>query len=272
MPLKKERMIKITINGKKYKGVYRWEEMTLGQFCDLAAMPFPEGYEALIIADGSYSPENKEQYIQEYLKATDKQLNVLFPAYYRKVIGILTNIPDSVIINPEKVNELYEFHFKPFILSLIYHAPVIYFMGQIQRYTPPDIKRFRIGLNSFRLPEVIRVMDQLIPLQKEPIITYTEACDLISGNRITKDDVKRLALFMSIYCRKQWESYKEERSLARQDLFMKAPMSAVWVVFFYTVRRLKGSGQITRCFGGLPKQMAESVSEVRTFSGLVHVD
>jgi hypothetical protein len=257
-------MIRITINKKRFFGVYSWEEMTLQRFCDLASIPMPDGYEGYIIADGKFSTENIDEYIHAVEKITDKQLKEDFPAYYRKVILCLSDIPES-LLSDELVNDLYEWHFKPFVLSLIYNTPVIHFCGQVQQYQPETVKWFRVGLNWFKLPETVRVMDQDIPLANEPIISYSEASDIFRGMRISSGDVKRLSLFMAIYCRKRGEKYSERNALERQPLMMRVPMSIVWSVFFYTLRRLPGSLTTIRLFGRLPKQIHEVRERVRAW-------
>lgn len=266
-------MIKITLNKKTYKGAYRWDDITLRKFCDLAAIKMPEGYEAYILADGKFDVENIDQYIEAVSKITDNQVNEDFPAYYRKVIECLTNIPYKKIalMSTEEVNDLYEYYFKPFVISLLYHTPVIHFMGQIKQYEPELVKKIRIGLRIFRLPESVNIMDQDIPLANEPIITYSEASDIFKGMKVSRDDVKRLALFMAIYCRKKGEQYNERKTLERQELFMKVPMSIVWSVFFYTIQRLPDSSLTIRLFGRLPKSLTEVVSGVRTYQSLVAV-
>lgn len=267
-------MIIIRIGKRKYKGVYRWEDVTLQMFCDLAAIPMPEGYEDYILADGKFSVESIDEYVQAVSMITSDQIEVTFPAYFRKVIGCLTNIPEKVIegLPVERVNDLYEVYFKPFVLSLVYNTPVIHFMGEVAAYQPEQVEKFRLGLRTFYLPQSIRVMDQEIPLMREPIITYTEASDIFRGMKVSKDDVKKLALFMAIYCRKKREKYDERKALNRQDLFMKARMSVVWGVFFCTLRRLPDSSMITLLFGRLPRQIREVVHQARTYKdmALVH--
>lgn len=263
-------MIGITIGKKKYKGIYRWDEMTLQKFCDLAAIPMPEGYENYIIADGKFSSEHIDKYIEEVSKITDEQLNVTFPAYYRKVIACLTDIPPKQVMSlaDDKANELYDSHFKPFVISLVYHTPVIHCMAQIRQYEPARIKRFRLGFSYYYLPETVTVMDQIVPLAKEPIITYTEASDIFKGMKVSKEDVNRLALFMAIYCRKKGERYDEQKALIRKDLFMKAPMSVVWSVFFYTVRRLPDYSMTIQLFGKLQRTIQETVRQVRNYKSM----
>lgn len=263
-------MISIRIGKKKFKGVYRWEDITLQRFCNLAAIPMPEGYEAYILADGKFSTDDLTPYLEAVSKITDKQIKEDFPVYYRRVIECLANIPYKKIalLSSEQAGDLYDYYFKPFVLSLLYHAPVIHFMGQIKQYEPPYIKKIRIGLNIFRLPGTVNIMDQDIPLANEPIISYSEASDIFRGMKVSRDDVKRLALFMAIYCRKKGEKYNEKKALRRQELFMKAPMSVVWSVFFYTARRLKESSEIIQLFSRLPKSIKEVKDLVRDYKDM----
>jgi len=258
-------MITIKINRRKYRGVYSWKDITLKQFCALAAIPMPEGYEAYIIADGKFTVENIKEYAEEVSKLTDKQIHEEFPAYYREVITCLSNIPASVVLTGEQVHELYDFYFKPFVASLIYHIPVISFMGKLRKYQPENIKEFRIGLRRYYLPETVRIMEQDIPLKKETIVAYSEASDIFRGIKISRDDVNRLVYFMAIYCRRRKEKYDEKMVLRRKDLFMRVSMSTVWTVFFYTLRQLPDYSTAIRLFGSLPKTLQETVSAARTY-------
>jgi len=267
-------MITIRVGKKKYKGVYNWNDISLRQFCDLAAIEIPASYEAYILADGKFDHERKDsidQYLDAVLKLTDTDINEVFPGYFRKVIRVLSSIPDKVLTN-EIVNDIYDSYFKPFVLSLIYHTPVIHFMGQIKAYEPDSITKFKIGIKTFYVPETVNIMGQDIPLANEPVISYSEASDIFRGMKVSKDDVNRLALFMAIYCRAKRERYNESNVLKRKELFMKAPMSVVWQVFFYTSRRLSESRQTILLFGGLGKQIHEVVNQARTYRSLVAVD
>lgn len=262
-------MIKITIPGirRRFKGVYRWEDITLARFCNLAAIPIPEAYEAFVTADAKY--ETVDQFIADVSKITAEQ-RAGFPAYYRKVVLCLTNIPKRILdrVGDDEIRDLYYSYFRPFVLSLIYHAPVISFLGEIQSYTPPSIKRIRVGWQLFRLPQSINLQGDIIPLAKEPVMSYLEASDVFKDMRVSRDDVRRLALFMAIYCRKWYDKYSDDLVLRRQTLFMKAPMSAVWSVFFYTVRRLPGSIRAIRLFGGLQKTAEETIQAAQTFRSM----
>jgi len=270
-------MIIIKINNKKYRGVYSWDDITLHQFCELASIEMPESYKSFIEADIQYDDKNTDsinKYVDLVLNISKEDLNEHFPKYYQKVIGVLTNIPEKMIMSlpTDKINEIYEYYFKPFIVSLIYHKPMVHIMGQLQDYEPENITEFfMIGLRRFYLPKTVNIMGQDIPLREEPIVTYTEASDILKDIKMTKDDITRLAYFMAIYCRKKGERYNEKKVMKRQELFMKAPMSVVWTVFFYTLRRLSSSIQAIRLFGGLPKTVKEIVEQARTYKDLAAV-
>lgn len=264
-------MIRITINGKKYKGIYSWGDMSLQMFCDLASIPIPEGYKEFILADGKFNQDNQatvDSYIEIAAKIKESQLDKEFPAYYRKVINCLTDIPESVTIPADNLEYLYELYFKPFVISLIYHTPFIHFHGQLKNYEPMLMRSFEVSNERFYLPEVVNILGQDVPLANESILSFTEASDIFRGMKLSKDDIHKLALFMAIYCRKKGEQYDEKKVLERKDLFMKAQMSVVWSVFFCIMRRLPDYMNITLLFGGLPKTTRESVLEVQTLQSM----
>ena len=261
-------MITIKIGKKKHRIIYSWELMTLQDFCNLASIPIPSGYESFIKADGSFTPETIDKYIEDMAAITDEQMNVEFPAYYRKVITCLTDIPESTPLTKEQIDNIY-FYIKPFVVALIYHVPVVNFYGSLKEYSPDRLKNsFEIAGETYYLPESVQILDELIPLAKEQMITYCEAGDLFKGMRISREDVNRLALFMSIYCRKKGEEYTEALALERKDLMLQAPMSIVWAVFFCIVTRLKGSTETIRLFGKYPRTMEENVSEARAYKSM----
>jgi len=270
-------MIKIEIGKRKYRGVYSWNDMTLKSFCDLADIEIPPRYEEFVIIDSKYNPDDKENinsYIDFVSGLTTEELEKTFPDYFRKVIKTLTNIPEEKIseLTPDNIRELYEYYFKPFVLSLLLHEPLIHIMGQIRSYEPFIGRSFRLRLRRFYLPEVVNIMGQDIPLRNEPAISYLEASEIFRGVHMSRGNLRNLAMFMGIYCRKGWEKYNEKRVLKRQKLFMKAPMSVVWSVFFYTLQRLPDSTKSIQLFGSLPKQINELTKLVRTYKSLAVLD
>jgi len=267
-------MIIIKVNKKKYKGIYGWDNISLRLFSELAMIEMPPKYEAFILAKGEIDPKDKgsvDNFIRVASEITDKELNNDFPAYYRKVIGYLTNIPGDVLneASNEDITNLYGKYFEQFVTSLIYHVPVDQLYGKIVEYIPPYPSSFRVGLKKFYLPRTVRIMDQDIPLADEPVVSYTEASDIFRNMKISKDDVKRLALFMAIYCRRRNETYDEGKVLKRSELFMDVKMSIVWSVFFYTVRRMPDAALIIRLFGDLPRPVREIVSQARIYKSSV---
>lgn len=267
-------MIKIRIGKKRYKGVYRWEDIPLKTFCDLATIEMPDGYEDYILIDGNFESEDTAKYVEAVSSLTPEQLTKSFPAYYRQVIECLTNIPKKVIdtLSRERVEHLYEYYFKPFVLSILYHAPVIHLMGNVVNYIPPDVKSFKVGLKRYWVPLTVNILGQEIPLAQESIITYTEASDVFRGMKVSRYDVQRLALFMAIYCRRFGKKYNDGEALENQDTMMKVPMSIVWSVFFYTVQRLSDSELIIQLFGNLPRMIEEVIEQVKGYKSTVPVE
>ena len=267
-------MISILINKKKFKGVYNWEDITLQLFCNLAAIPIPESYEAFIRADGLFNRDNIDQYIENILKTTEDDLNIVFPNYYKEVVACLSNIPQKTIntLTPDQVADIYDNYFKPFVLSLIYHIPYWYLKGQICEYIPNEVESFRIGWHRYYIPETVVIGGQEIPMKNEPVVSHIEACSAIIGLKLTKDDLKRLSQFMAIYCRRKGEKYTEESVIKRQNLFLKAPMSVVWSVFFYTIRRVNSSEDCFRLFGNLHRSIREVVDLVKILKSMEIAD
>jgi hypothetical protein len=266
-------MLQITVEKKKYKGVYNWDDITIQKFYELASIPMPEGYDKFLLADSKFTLDKMDEYVKEIITITDKQIHEDFPIYYRQVVRCLTDIPEGIVnkFNPQKLNDLYEYYFKPFVLSILYNTPLIHYMGQIKDWQPENIKSFRLKNQKFYLPRTVKVLDQDVPLKEESILSYTEATDIFRGMRLTPDELKRMAMFMAIYCRKKNELYSEENVLQRTELFMNCPMSIFWTVFFYTIRRLPDYSTIILLFGKLPKTAEQIVSEARTYQNMVPV-
>lgn len=265
-------MIKITIGRKRFKGIYSWDEITLGKFCELAAIPMPEGYEAFVLADGQYDHERKDSvdhYVRIVSELTDKQINDDFPEYYRKVVLCLSDIPEKYLTK-DLVLDICDWYFRPFIASVIYNAPVISFMGGLKDYTPESVKHFNIGRERFYLPESITLMGQEIPLAKEPIISFIEANDLFKNISLAKE-CNKLARLMAIYCRKKNEIYSDDIVLSRQQLFTKVPMSIVWSVFFCIAKQLPNY-TLPILLSGTPERLGEARKRARTYRSMAVVD
>lgn len=266
-------MIKLIIGNKKFKGIYRWDEMSLRKFIELSNIPMPEGYEALVLADGKYDhtrQDSVDHYVKVVTELTDKQLNEDFPNYYRKVVLCLSDVPEKDLTD-EMANVVYEMYFRPFVVSLIYNAPVISFMGGLKDYTPEPVESFKIQGKRYYLPESITINGIDVPLAKEPIISYSEASDLFANVRLTKQ-ANKLARFMAIYCRRKNEKYSDEIVLEREQLFMDLPMSTVWNVFFCIIKRVPAYLRTILLFGIRPGNLAEARESARLLLNTVHLD
>jgi hypothetical protein len=263
-------MITINIQNKRFKGIYSWDDITLSKFMELAAITLPDGYEAYILADGNYDHERKDsidQYLAVISSLTDKQLKEDYPAYYKRVCLCLSDVPEEYLTS-ELVLSLYDWYFRPFVYSIIYNAPVISIKGKIVDYTPDYIKSIRIGKETFYFPESIEISGQSFPLAKEWIVTYSDALETVKDMKF-RNNLSQLATFMAIYCRKKNEQYDDTKVAERQILFMSAPMSLIWSVFFYIIQRVIYSGILTRLFGELPRSLAADVLVVRTYRNTV---
>jgi hypothetical protein len=267
-------VIVISIGKKRYKGIYLWSDMTLRLFKKLSSISIPERYSSFVVADGdvdlSYKP-SIDHYIEEISKVTDEDLNVVFPVFYKKVVQTLTDIPESVIneLSIDRIEEMFEYYFKPFVITLLYSTPFVYFMGRYKLFEPEYLEYFRLGWHKYYLPEKVVMNGVEIPLAKEPIVTYSEATDQLKNMmKIGEGDADKLALVMAIYCRRKGEEYSEKKALERKELFMDVTMDRVWSVFFYIVRRQKLSSSNTRLFSDLPKGIRERVGQVRSLKQL----
>jgi hypothetical protein len=262
-------MITITRNKQKYTGPYNWSEISLRKFIELASIPMPEGFEELILADGRYDIERQdtvESYVKIITELTDKQLDETFPEYYKKVALCLSDVPE-MIMTIDLARELYQMYFMPFVVSLTYNAPVISFMGGLKEYTPDRVESFELQGQKFYLPKTITISGQSVPLAKEPIVSYSEAGDLFRDTKLVKN-ISKIPLFMAIYCRKKDEEYNEELVLQRQEMFMDAPMSVVWDVFFCTIKQLPSYTRCILLFGTLPIGVKEQRERVRALRSM----
>lgn len=267
-------MIRIQIGRKKYKGAYLWSDITLEQYITLAGIPIPAKYQNYVLTNERFDYNKKEtvdQYMDAIAEFTEEDLTVTFPEFYKRVIKVLTDIPPEEIkgLEEEQITQIYDYHLRPFVLSLIYNTPVVSLFGKIKEYEAPMMKRIRIGSRIYHFPESVRIQGEDIPLAKEPIITYSEACDLfIKSGGFTREDIASLPLLMAIYCRRKGEPYDERKSLERKDIFRKATMDQVWSLFFYTSQRLYASGNFTLLFSAIPKPITKIARAVRTLATL----
>jgi len=256
-------MIRIQLGKKRYHGVYLWRDMTLEQYILLAGIQIPERYQKYALSNERLDYARKEsldQYIDAIQEITEEDLTVTFPNFYRRVIESLSDMPhnEATKLKDDQAAQIFDFYFRPFVLSLIFNTPVVSLFGQIRDYEPETRKLIRIGRHFYHFPKTLIIQGEEMPLAKELIVTYAEACDLFrKAGGFTREDIGSLPLLMAIYCRRQGEEYEEKRSLERIEIFKKATMDQVWSLFFYTSKRLPGSGSFTLLFLTVPKAITK---------------
>jgi hypothetical protein len=266
-------VISIEAGGKKYRGPYLWKDISLGQYIALAGVKIPEKYQQFVVTNSKFDSSKQEtvdNYLAELEGFTDQELTVEFPAFYKKVIATLTDIPPYLLrkMSAEKATEIYDNFFRPFLLSQIYNTPVVSLFAKIKDYEPPFTRRIRLRGKYFYFPETVQIQEEDQPLAKEPILTFAEACDLFKNSGgFSRNEIPSLVFLLAIYCRPRGEEYSEEKMLSRIELFKTASMDATWSLFFYTCRRLHGSANFTRLFSSLPKTIKAQRNGITTISG-----
>jgi hypothetical protein len=233
-------MIKITIDEKEYFAPQDWSEMTLGKFIELCNIPIPDKLRNLWVASALDPPDD-----EAYKKADDEigteETFKIFPDYFGKVMGCLTDIPQDIIDRTDGPlrAEFFNAHLRHFIYSSFARYPVHIVNGKLEMYDPPYKTSFVLNDVVYYLPRDLKVYGESIPLGRERAITFTEASDIeVALRNMAEGAAERLPMFVAIYCRPEETEYSEEGTLAREKLFMDLSMEEVWRVFFCIYRQL----------------------------------
>ncbi len=235
-------MINIEIRSKKYRAYSEWSDITLDRFIELSKLAIPGKLENLWLAGSKIkSKDTKQKSIAEvqYKKAieaiTKDDMDSVFPAYYGKVIELLSEVPESEVkeINSKQRTELFENFMRGFVLSLTYSAPVEIKDGQVDMYEPPETTQFKLNRKLYLFPESLELYNESIPMADEKVITFAEASDIdLAIQDLRSEGINRLPMFMAIYCRRKGEEYNEKVALKRSVIFGKCNMDVVWTLFF----------------------------------------
>lgn len=231
-------MITLTIDEKQYHAPQDWDEMTLGKFVELCKIPIPEKLRNLWIA--SASDDDDEYKKADEAVGTEETVKV-FPDYFGKVLGCLTDLPQDVIDRTDGAlrEQFFNAHLRHFIYSSFARYPVHIVNGKLEMYDPPYKTSFVLNDVVYYLPRDLKVYGDTIPLGGERAITFTEASDIeVALRNMAEGAAERLPMFVAIYCRPEETEYTEEGTLAREKLFMDLSMEEVWRVFFCIYRQL----------------------------------
>ena len=236
-------MIRIGFGNLKFNLIDRWTELSLEKFIELSEIEIPakllELYTLsakLSIAEGHELEALTNQWNQLNESISFEDNIKTFPEYYGKVIFVLSDADYSIIdqMPSETREQIYSSILKGFVLSLLYLNPVDLIKGEIRPYTPASMDEFLIEDQTFLFPGELKIMGEKVKFAREPIISFAEACDIdIANNELASDGIKKLPLFMAIYCRRKGEKYSEMKVLERTELMQKCSMDIVWALFFY---------------------------------------
>ena len=239
-------MINAEIHGKVYQVCSEWGDITLGKFIELAEISIPEKLERSWIASAGLNVDGKKEKkaaLKESEAAnnafTEADLVKFFPAYYGKVLTVLSEVPKKVVTNihSDLRASFFEDWHKGFALSLIYSSPVTIAGKGVKLYHPEEIADFELEGETYHFPGSLKLYDELIPMANETVISFAEAADIdLAILDLRSQGVKRFPILMGIYCRKKGETYDEQMALKRAEWFKSAKMDTVWSLFFCIVR------------------------------------
>lgn len=235
-------MIRVKYGEITFNLLDRWSEISLDKFIELADVDIPEKLIQLYTLSAKIAQASKQELSllssqwDELNKAITYEDNIkIFPEYYGKVISLMSDASDEVIdtIEPEAREELYESVLKGFVLSILFVNPVDVVNGKIKPYNPPSVSNFELDGEVYHFPESINIFGKEVRFANEQILSFAEACDIdIANNGLKNEGIKKMGMFMAVYCRKKGEKYKENITLQRKDLFNKVSMDIVWALFF----------------------------------------
>lgn len=253
-------MITLTIDEIEYHAPQDWGEMTLAKFIELCNIEIPEKLRNLWMASALDPPDD------EVYKKADEVIGVeethkIFPDYFGKVMGCLTDLPQEVIdrVDGALREQFFNTHLRHFIYSSFARYPVHIVNGKLEMYDPPYKTSFVLNDVVYYLPRDLKVYGESIPLGRERAITFTEASDIqVALQNMAEGAAHRLPMFVAIYCRPEETEYSEEGTLEREKLFMDLSMEEVWRVFFCIYRQL---GKYQNFIREYSKRVAEVVPE-----------
>ena len=231
-------MIKVTIDEAEFHAPQDWGEITLGKFIQLCKIPIPEKLREIWIAsagddDEAYAKADEGIGVEETVK--------IFPTYFGKVMGCLTDIPEPVIdrVDGALREQFFNKYLRHYIYSSFTNYPVHIVDGKLEMYAPEHKPSFVLDGVTYYLPRDLKVYGDSVPLGLEKAITFAEASDIeLAMRNMAEGAAERLPMFVAIYCRPEETEYTEAGTLEREALFMDLSMEEVWRVFFCIYKQL----------------------------------
>jgi len=202
-------MVVISVNGNDYKVKTSWDEVTAKEAIRVSKIEVPHS-----ILTG------------EVTKA-DQIKNL--PAYYGKVLEVLSNIPSDVIdkIQWSERTVFFNEYLKHFIVDLA---------------SMPDnikpIEKFEFKGKTYYLPKNKTLGDNKIPYFFMDTMTFTESANFTMVAEDLKTGINdNFLIVIATLAKEKDEIYTEENTVNKSILFQDLPMSIVWGVFFCIIQR-----------------------------------
>jgi hypothetical protein len=233
----------VEINGIDYKCFNAWEDITLRRFVRLCLSPMPDKLLSLF-----KSVHDPAAYEEAFKAVTYEDTMKHFPAYFGEVIKILSDIPEDIVelIPGEDRETLYYKIFHHIALSSVHSMPFIRPENELIPYEPIQDRSFDFRGGTYFFPKTLRLNGLEVPMANEPIITFTEAADIMtSWLKMAEKGSGNIALLAAIYCRKNGEEYDQDTALSRAEAFEDLTMDIYWGLFF--------------CMDGLTKRLVSDI-------------
>jgi hypothetical protein len=145
--------------------------------------------------------------------------------YGRKILGALSDIPDSKRVSPQDCLFYFMYYHMKLIADMLSAVPVT--------YRPRGIKTVPFKGRVYNMPESLMIGEDEIPMAGETSDNFVEASNILRQYGLLKDrGIKHLNYFTAVYLREQGEGYDEARIAERAELFKGLTMDIYWEVFF----------------------------------------
>ncbi|MFI3306638.1 MAG: hypothetical protein R3Y68_09035 [Rikenellaceae bacterium] len=199
-------MLKISINGKKFRAPATWEDVTLEQ-CAWLSEKIGEQPEEIVEYYKSFASDDGVK-LPNDMKALE--------AFVAESIGYLLDLPNELRLQTRRgdIKTLGSAILPKFVLGAL---------GYVD-YQVEGVKSFKHRRSTYLLPESgIDIGGQFTPLSK---MTAIEACYL--SDIVMARNIAFAPLAIAIACRKKGEPYNEDVAQRRAADFKSLPASIYW--------------------------------------------
>ena len=214
-----------------------WEDITLLRFIELCSVPMPEKFLKLLNV-----LNDQAEYDKVFDTVTMEDNVKVFPEYFGKVIGILSEIPADLLelIDSEQRTAIYYSLFHAIALSTVHNYPFVKEHSEIGFYQPEKREYFTYMGIDYYFPKTFRISEIEIPMANEPIVTFTEASDIMAAwSTMAEKGAENVSLIAAIYCRRKDEKYSQDVAIARARMFTELSMDIYWSLFFCMERLIR---------------------------------